>query len=184
MRSKFFFGWLHLMNRLVLPALAAVCFLLVIDDVDAIGFFGGFVIPVMAAIALIVRGRTPYLSEILLLEEAPRKSDSKNVQTYKSRSGNLLAAPGADFFVKSTLSILVGIFLSLTIYESFCLLDSVLGLQSIANARLYYFYWPISLWLVTGLIAVNRFLSYIDLRIRTEGWAVRLRLMAEERRVA
>ena len=59
-----------------------------------------------------------------------------------------------------------------------------MGLQSIANSNLNFMYWQISLWLVVALIAVNRFLSYIDLRIRTEGWAVRLRLMAEEKRMA
>jgi len=132
----------------------------------------------------VVRGRTPYLSEILLLEEAPRKSSSTKVQSYSSRSKSLLEAPGADFFIKFSLAAFTGVALSLTVYESFCLLDSVLGLQSIASSNLNYLYWPISLWLITALIAVNRFLSYIDLRIRTEGWAVRLRLMAEERRMA
>ena len=184
MKSKFHFGRLHLLNRFVIPALALVGLLLTIDDVDAIGVLGGFVLTLFAFLALLIRGRTPYLTEILLLEEAPRKSKSSKVQTYKSRSQNLLAAPGADFFVKFFLAAMVGTVLTLAIYESLCLLDGIMGLQSIANSNLNYIYWPISLWLVAGLIAVNRFLSYIDLRIRTEGWAVRLRLMAEERRIA
>jgi len=183
MKSKFYFGWLHLVNRMVIPVIAIVALLLVSEEDELNIFLGGFLLSGLVFISLIVRGRTPYLSEILLLEEAPRKSDSSKVQSYSSRSKNLLGAPGADYFVKFSLAAMLGVILSLAIYESFCLLDSVLGLQSIANSNLNYFYWQISLWLVAGLIAVNRFLSYIDLRIRTEGWAVRLRLMAEEKRM-
>ena len=181
--GKFFFGWLHLMNRLVLPIIGLVALMLIAEDDDLIGLIG-FILAILVFIALVVRARTPYLSEILLLEEAPRKSDSPKIQSYKSRSSNLLAAPGADFFLKFTLAAFIGTFLSLVIYESFCLLDSVLGLQSIANSNLNFIYWQFSLWIAAALVAVNRFLSYIDLRIRTEGWAVRLRLMAEEKRMA
>jgi hypothetical protein len=183
-KGKFYFGWLHLMNRLVLPVLGLVSLLLLTTDEELIYTLGGFILPCLVFIGLVVRGRTPYLSEILLLEEAPRRSDSPKVQSYSTRSSNLLGAPGADFFVKFSLAAIVGVGLSLALYESFCLLDSVLGLQSIANSNLNFFYWQISLWLAAAVIAVNRVLSYIDLRIRTEGWAVRLRLMAEEKRVA
>jgi hypothetical protein len=184
MKGKFFFGLLHLVNRMVIPAIAVVALLMYTEDDEIDGFLGGMVLPFLVFIGLMVRSRTPYLSEILLLEEAPRKSESANVQSYSSRSNNLKGAPGADYFVKFSLASVFGVVLSLSIYESFCLLDSVLGLQSMASSNLNYLYWQISLWLVAALIAVNRFLSYIDLRIRTEGWAVRLRLMAEEKRMA
>ncbi len=182
--GKFYFCWLHLMNRLVLPILGLVALLLLTKEEELNGLLAGFLLPVLVLIALFIRARTPYLSEILLLEEAPRKSDSSRVQSYSSRSSNLLSAPGADFFLKFSLAAMIGIFLALTIYESFCLLDSVLGLQSMANSNLNFIYWQFSLWIAAALVAVNRFLSYIDLRIRTEGWAVRLRLMAEEKRMA
>lgn len=184
MKHKYFFGWLHLVNRMVLPAIGLVVLLLISTNEELNGFLGGFLLALLVFIGLIVRSRTPYLSEILLLEEAPRKSDSSKVQSYSSRSSNLLGAPGADFFVKFSIAAMLGVGLSLAIYESFCLLDSVLGLQSIASSNLNFIYWQISLWIAAAVVAVNRFLSYIDLRIRTEGWAVRLRLMAEEKRVA
>ena len=180
----FFFGRLHLVNRLVLPILGVVGLLLLAEDEEWIVFVGGFLLPALLFIALIIRARTPYLSEILLLEEAPRKSASPRVQTYSSRTKNLLSAPGGDFFTKFSLSAIIGSFLALAIYESLCLLDGVLGLQSIANSNLNFIYWQFSLWIAAAVVAVNRFLSYIDLRIRTEGWAVRLRLMAEEKRMA
>ena len=178
-----FFGWLHLVNRMVLPILGVVGLLLIAEDEEWVVAIGGFILPALLFIALVLRGRTPYLSEILLLEEAPRKSASPKVQTYSSRTKNLRSAPGSDFFVKFSLSAMIGTFFALAIYESFCLLDGVLGLQSIANSNLNFIYWQLSLWIAAAVVAVNRFLSYIDLRIRTEGWTVRLRLMAEVNRM-
>jgi hypothetical protein len=44
--------------------------------------------------------------------------------------------------------------------------------------------YPLSLWVVAGFMAVARFLSYLDLRIRHEGWEVELLLRAEANRMA
>ena len=38
---------------------------------------------------------------------------------------------------------------------------------------------PLAAWLVVGYFAVVRFLCYLDLRIRREGWEVELLLRAE-----
>lgn len=45
-------------------------------------------------------------------------------------------------------------------------------------------FYPCSLALTTGFFAVVRFLSYLDLRIRREGWEVELLLRAEGDRIA
>ena len=39
-------------------------------------------------------------------------------------------------------------------------------------------------WIVIGYFAVVRFLSYLDLRIRSEGWEVELAMRAEGSRIA
>ena len=43
---------------------------------------------------------------------------------------------------------------------------------------------PIAVWLVVGFFTVVRFLSYLDLRIRREGWEVELSPRAEAARLA
>ena len=40
-----------------------------------------------------------------------------------------------------------------------------------------------SLWIVVGFFTVTRFLSYLDLRIRREGWEVELLMRAERDRL-
>ena len=44
--------------------------------------------------------------------------------------------------------------------------------------------YPACLWLVVAFLAVVRFLSYLDLRIRHEGWEVELLMRAEALRLA
>jgi hypothetical protein len=44
--------------------------------------------------------------------------------------------------------------------------------------------YPLVLWLVSGFMAIVRYLNYLDLRIRHEGWEVELRLRAEAVRMA
>jgi hypothetical protein len=44
--------------------------------------------------------------------------------------------------------------------------------------------YPFCLWLVVAFLSVVRFLSYLDLRIRHEGWEVELLMRAEAQRLA
>jgi hypothetical protein len=44
--------------------------------------------------------------------------------------------------------------------------------------------YPLSLWMVAGFMTVVRFLGYLDLRIRHEGWETELLLRAEASRLA
>ena len=41
----------------------------------------------------------------------------------------------------------------------------------------------LAIWIVVGYFSVVRFLSYLDLRIRREGWEVELRMRAEGARL-
>ena len=44
--------------------------------------------------------------------------------------------------------------------------------------------YPIALWVVVAWFSIMRFLSYLDLRIRHEGWEVELLMRAEALRMA
>ena len=45
------------------------------------------------------------------------------------------------------------------------------------------FVFPLSMWIAAGYLTVVRFLGYLDLRIRHEGWEVELRMRAEATRL-
>jgi hypothetical protein len=69
--------------------------------------------------------------------------------------------------------------LAFIFYALLLLVDTTLNLHADSEQTLVTYYWPISLWIVAGIMAVVRFLSYLDIRIRQEGWAVELRMRAE-----
>jgi hypothetical protein len=51
------------------------------------------------------------------------------------------------------------------------------------DQAMFTLYFPLALWLVVGYFTVVRFLSYLDLRIRREGWEVELLMRAERTRL-
>lgn len=177
------FWWLHLAIRMVLPAIAIVIF----GIMAGAGFeaLWGFILPCVVGFGLIVRLRTPYLNELLLLEKAPRKSDasSGNVQIrYAERSRGIHSVVGADLFSRFLLSGLISVGLLFSVFASLCLLMGVLNFDTLSYNGVYHFLWQPALWVVVGIVSINRFLAYIDLRIRTEGWSVMLRMKAEANR--
>ncbi len=47
----------------------------------------------------------------------------------------------------------------------------------------YTIFYPLALWLTVSYFTVVRFLGYLDLRIRREGWEVELMMRAEQMRL-
>jgi hypothetical protein len=52
------------------------------------------------------------------------------------------------------------------------------------DSQFYWLFFPLALWIVGGWMAVVRFVGYLDLRIRREGWEVELLMRAEAARWA
>lgn len=131
----------------------------------------------------------PYLSEVVLLERNPmfsRKTPSRKdgLLTTWRRSRNLHRHSSGDLFSRWLGSVGVGCVLigslSWGIYST---LGALLGTWP-TERTLIIFYIPLVGWIVMGFFAVVRFLAYLDLRIRREGWEVELTMRAEAARLA
>lgn len=126
----------------------------------------------------------PYLSEIVLLERNPLFAGKKQAMTTLKRSGNLHGRSAGDLFGRWLAALLVAGILIPTLWLALRLLIST------ATG-----YWDVSLWynvliaqvaawIVISYFTVVRYLSYLDLRIRTEGWEIELAMRAEGARLA
>lgn len=125
----------------------------------------------------------PYLTEIILLERNPwRKQSAAGTSTF-SRSSGMHGRNRAELFNRWFGSSLVGALLLFVFWRSLWYLVRVLSGQLESNAPQFTIWFHVALWLVIGYFAVVRFLSYLDLRIRTEGWEVELLLRAEATRL-
>ncbi|HEV3005055.1 MAG TPA: hypothetical protein VGX78_11370, partial [Pirellulales bacterium] len=63
-------------------------------------------------------------------------------------------------------------------------LHSFIAFHTIAEQVIFTVHLQVAVWIVIGYFAVVRYLSYLDLRIRTEGWEVELTMRAEAARLA
>ena len=165
-------------SRVVLRALwMAPAFLVLLADEPGLAFLGMLILP----LPFLVR---PYTTEVILLERNPfRARQPGSVSTFR-RNTMLHASSFGDLFGRwFTVLLISGVWvlcLWLAVKEGFKLLTGEAPSEYVDNVWLL----PGVLWFVIGYCAVVRFLSYLDLRIRREGWEVELRMRAEGNRLA
>jgi hypothetical protein len=174
--------WCQLVQRGVL---AAWLLLLTVDRYGEFNFsVEFFLLGTLTAYSVILRGFRPYINEIILLERNPLRSKRPDVITAGTRSsqlhgpssGELLGrAMGGAWFASLLTHALIGLFL---------FLSGVFLNQWEPGVLMITHLIPLCMWIVAGYFTVVRFLSYLDLRIRQEGWEVELRLRAEASRLA
>lgn len=178
LKTNIYFWWSHGALRLVVP-IALACLLMDQNDLEVSAFVGVLLMSGLTIIGLLVRAFRPFVSEILLLERTPISSKGSEQICFQRRSQSLHASGGSDLFGRFIISAIIAVPLGFAIFSLFVTADSILNIRTNSEASVFPYYWIAALWMVSGFICVARFLSYIDTRIRQEGWAVELRMRAE-----
>ncbi len=174
--------WAHGLVRCVLPVMALVAVANYSRSRDETAFFVVFAV-ILAFGGVLLKTFRPYVTEILVLERTPLRQSQPDDITFWLRSASLHRNIGSDSFSLSLLSGIFGLAILCGVYGSLCLLFELIGLIDEEQWLRLHVLWPVSLWLVAGLLSVVRFLSYIDMRIRQEGWEVELKIRAEALRL-
>ena len=134
----------------------------------------------------------PYLNEVILLERNPLFRGRRGQMTTSRRTHVLHGGYLGDLFARWLGAAAVGVLLLLSLWFSIAFLRSVLLEQGVWyeswewgywDRPMFILYYPLALWLVVGYLSVVRFLAYLDLRIRREGWEVELLMRAEQARL-
>jgi hypothetical protein len=177
------FLWCQLIMRGTLISLLVP---LAVYGSEANGLLEGFGLFLMVVAIALLRALRPFINEILLLEKNPLRAKHTQAVTIFKRSNYLHAPNGGDLFATWLGSVLLGCGMIGAIYFSLWSLCAIMfgwGGDSILNIYSLHVLYPISLWITVMFMSVFRFLSYIDLRIRQEGWEVELLLKAEAHRL-
>jgi hypothetical protein len=182
---------LFLSQGLIRGVLAAWLLYLLTDPYEANGWIEGFWIIIICLIAAGMRAFRPYILEIILLEKNPLLAGKSAAITVTRRSAHLHNTYSGDLFVRWFASGFVCLLLIALVIYLAGLSEGVLVSKwpiwistedgfvfNIDGFDLHVLY-PGCLWLVVAFLAVVRFLSYLDLRIRHEGWEVELLMRAE-----
>jgi hypothetical protein len=132
----------------------------------------------VVATGYFVRAARPYTTEIWFLEQTPLK-ESATTPSFRQRSRSLHLL-GAGMLANRFFTVaIITLLLLLVMQSTLVVADTVLSIRANLESTLQPYYFLIAAWFVAGFMAIVRFLFYIDLRIRQEGWAVQLRFMAE-----
>lgn len=173
--------WCQLLIRGIAPAWLLLFF------IERHGGFApaieGFLFPALLIYIVAVRAFRPYMNEIVLLERNPLASRNSRVMTIGRRSTMLHSVRGGDLLARWLGSALIGGALVMSVYGTALFTVGTLLNDWSQGPFMTRFCLPLSMWLVCGYLTVFRFLSYLDLRIRQEGWEVELRLRAEASRL-
>ena len=123
----------------------------------------------------------PYLNEVILLERNPLVGRRGQISTLK-RSSLLHRGNNGEYLLRAILSGLLALLLVVAIsWTEVILVRNLFGFET--GPTLGIFEIQAALWLVAVFFAVARFLTYLDGRIRNEGWEVELLLRAQQSRL-
>ncbi len=145
---------------------------------------GDFLLPMLAAALLLLRGLRPYINEIILLERNPLRASDPRTITIGRRSSKLHANNSGELLARFLgMGLLTVLLCIAVIFTGWFVLGTVLGSWRWGPVMLQIVL-PGGMWVVASYMAVIRYLAYLDLRIRREGWAVELRMRAEAARLS
>jgi hypothetical protein len=174
-------AWCQLLLRGVGPAWLLLLTLERHSDIDPSVEF--VFLPLLALYAVALRSARPFINEIALLEGNPMAARHRSVMTLGRRSTMLHGANVVELLMRGASSALIGFLLVLAVYGVGVFVSGVFFGSWRQGPILVGYGLPLAEWLVVGYFTVFRFLSYLDLRIRQEGWELVLRLRAEAKRL-
>ncbi|HAY79069.1 MAG TPA: hypothetical protein DCY79_04610 [Planctomycetaceae bacterium] len=151
------------------------------------GAFGtsDFLLLLIASSIMLLRSFRPYLIEIILLERNPLFGKRNTPSMTIRRRMQMLHGPSSgDICLRSFACGIATFMLFFSVWGTFIFIFGVLFNQWVPGAWMMKLGFPLAFWTVLGFMTVVRFLTYLDLRIRQEGWEVELRLRAEASRLA
>ena len=157
--------------------------LLTLNEYEVNIFVEGFLIPGIVLYATVVRALRPNITEIILLEKNPLRAQGANVLTIGKRSAHLHDPSASDLFGRWIGSALLALLLAGILFVNLSVVVGVLFSQWMPGWYAAQFLFPAVLWIVVAFLSVVRFLNYLDLRIRHEGWEVELLMRAESLRL-
>lgn len=175
-------AWCHLVVRAVAPVIG----LLVIVWADG-GAFNPFIELVclggIGFYLVFLRGMRPFINEIILLERNPLRAKSGREITISKRSTALHGLSSGELFLRWMGTLVLVLLAISVVFQTIVFLQGVFLNVWHTNRWTLWIVYPLTLWSVASVVSVYRFLSYLDLRIRQEGWEVELHLRAEASRL-
>jgi hypothetical protein len=141
-------------------------------------------LPILCVLVGFARCLRPYLTEIILLERNPYRARDAGGMTVRVRSRKLHSPNSGDLVGRALGIAPIAVLLVASLIGSWWFLIGTFSNDWTWGPVMVHLVAPVAMWLVAMYFTVVRFLSYLDLRIRREGWEVELKMRAEAARLA
>lgn len=131
-------------------------------------------------LAWLLRALAPFTPEVILLEK-PSGLTSTGVGVFGMRVKQLHHFSGGEIFLRALVSTFFSALLFFSLYGGIWLMWAYFINEWYPGVGVNVIGLPIAAWGTVLFNVVFRFLSYLDIRIRQEGWEVELLMKAEAR---
>jgi hypothetical protein len=149
---------------------------------DAFSPLEGWLV-VLCIVLFFCRSFRPYINEIVVLEKSPMWAKSAHQITIGKRSSRLHGPNSGDLFSRGLLVVPVILSLGLAVLGLFWFMVATFSNDWSWGPITVHVVVPAVLWILVVYMTVVRFLNYLNLRIRREGWEVELKMRAEANRI-
>lgn len=136
------------------------------------------VLVVFAGLSAWLRAIRPFINEIVLLERNPIRRSATSKVTIGWRSRALHRRNSSELIGRAIVTAGAAIALGVSLWLSLWFFAGLLYEDWTCGPFAVQIILPFVLWLAAIYTCVVRFLSYLDLRIRREGWEVELKVRA------
>jgi hypothetical protein len=133
---------------------------------------------ILAAYSLGPRMIRPYVNEIVLLERNPLRRQDATTVTVGRRIRALHRANTGDLVARWIATALATTALTTSLVLTFWFAAGMMANDWRWGSLIVQWMFPCALWLATVYTAIVKFICYLDLRIRREGWEVELKVRA------
>jgi hypothetical protein len=125
-----------------------------------------------------------FLNEVILLERNPMRQRSPSKPSTGRRCRTLHSGVGGIMLTRAMGSGSLAILLTCSVGTGIQLFGSLFLSELDLSGAMFVHCFQAAAWIAVGFFCVVRFLSYLDLRIRREGWEVELVMRAESEALA
>ncbi|MFM7844461.1 MAG: hypothetical protein ACKOBW_17930 [Planctomycetota bacterium] len=172
-----------LINLVVWRGPAIAVLLLWNAESDANYSAGEFFLLMWCGLQFLLRTSRPYLPEIVLLERHPLRGKKANQVTVGKRNQLFHRFGHSNTFSRSIGAALIAVLLACAMAHGALFMNGVFLGNWRWSSTLVNVAFPAAVWLAAAFVIVIRFLNYLDVRIRDEGWEIDLRLRSEANRL-
>ena len=140
-------------------------------------------LPLLGVVGLL-RWLRPFVPEVIVLERPSWRSSGGAQPSFSERLHEIHLRSGAETAGRGLIFALSAGAATWILFGGLATLYGLLIHRWMPEGWTLTVIWPATLWCVAAWMTVLRFVNYLDVRIRQEGWEVELALRAEGERLA